>query len=353
MDNLTENKNNRSTPTVIREVLTPSKAREYLQHNIGNRAFVKSRIAQYRKSMETGLWIEQPQGPAFDFNGVLFNGQNTLAALSEIEEPFELVLHVGYNFHPDARHVIDGVKPRNNIDTTAIMGGNLVNRDVAHVITAIADVAFSSVPAGKQKEDKFYSGLGTRKDVFLNQHTAILVGLFGDSLNKTVSNIRKWTKEGCVSCDKRLYALYFCCSELYGEDEADYIFARVLKNDGLAFRSKEWKVYRRLLKMKVRDAESDSEPEPAKEKENGPIKTKELVRMFLQFFVPEVETSEQALYSEWGKMQDSMSMEIVEVYDRGIAFGLASEAERKVVVQEMKQHGYKDFWAQQSSSIKD
>lgn len=77
------------TPAAQIEVITPDKAREYLNSNTHNRAPIKSAIDEYANFMRDGQWSLNGQAIVFDADGVLLDGQNRLTACVIAGVPFQ------------------------------------------------------------------------------------------------------------------------------------------------------------------------------------------------------------------------------------------------------------------------
>ena len=69
------------------EVITPSKAKEYLEHNHINRNINKARVTAYANDMKRGAWQTNGESIKFNKKGELIDGQHRLSAivLSNVE----------------------------------------------------------------------------------------------------------------------------------------------------------------------------------------------------------------------------------------------------------------------------
>lgn len=66
--------------------VTPKLAREYLLHNVGNRALRPSHVETLRASFERGEYVQTHQGIAFDTKGRLIDGQHRLTAIAALKD---------------------------------------------------------------------------------------------------------------------------------------------------------------------------------------------------------------------------------------------------------------------------
>jgi hypothetical protein len=71
----------RQDPTVTIESITPEIAREYLQHNYGNRRLRPRLVAMFAREIKMGRWRMNGQGIIFAQSGRLFDGQHRLEAV--------------------------------------------------------------------------------------------------------------------------------------------------------------------------------------------------------------------------------------------------------------------------------
>jgi hypothetical protein len=101
-----------------RELITPEIAARILATvNVGNRPIAQHIVRSYAAEMSSGNWMESHQGPAFDEDGNLLDGQHRLAAI--VESGHSVFMNVTYNV------------PRASFDVLDIG----YKRTAAHVIT--------------------------------------------------------------------------------------------------------------------------------------------------------------------------------------------------------------------------
>jgi hypothetical protein len=111
------------------ELVTPAKAAEYLAHNTLNRKILPKRVRGYREQMKRGHWPLTHQGIAFDWNGVLRDGQHRLQAI--IDADTAMYQWVCRGIDPQAACVLDSGKPRSLRDRIRIAGFEMDRRGAA------------------------------------------------------------------------------------------------------------------------------------------------------------------------------------------------------------------------------
>jgi len=90
---------------VVAILVTPELASEWLRHNTHNRRPLANWIRRLVGIMNRGEWMLTPAMIAFDWKGVLLDGQNRLYAIVESEKAAWCL--VGYGFDPECFAVID------------------------------------------------------------------------------------------------------------------------------------------------------------------------------------------------------------------------------------------------------
>lgn len=120
------------------ELVTPSLAEQWLQHNLHNRPVRKFGLKRYVERMERGKWRVSPDAIAFDQHGHLRNGQHRLRAVVETGTPQYFI--VGKNFEEDVFPFMDGGFQRSLADHLHAEGFTNVN-NVAAVLRPIANIA--------------------------------------------------------------------------------------------------------------------------------------------------------------------------------------------------------------------
>lgn len=135
--------------------VTPEQAFEWLTENNGiNRAISNHVVKMYAAEMRRGEWKVTHQGPAFDTNGNLIDGQHRLMAV--IETGMTIPMYITLNADPDtfsvldqnykrtAAHMVTGknrsmkaAAARFLTDPPRLMyTGRLVNRDVVEIVNS-------------------------------------------------------------------------------------------------------------------------------------------------------------------------------------------------------------------------
>lgn len=74
------------------EIITPEKAREYLQRNARNRKLSRHTIEAYAGDMRAGRWLFTGDPIQFDAGGNLINGQHRLSAIVMSGEPQRMMV---------------------------------------------------------------------------------------------------------------------------------------------------------------------------------------------------------------------------------------------------------------------
>lgn len=94
-------------PTVMRFIVTPAQATEWLNSNTRNRRVRQGKVDQYTRDMKAGRWDTALCDPiAFNSAGELLNGQHRLWAI--VESGVTLSLYVQFNVPNETQLVMDG-----------------------------------------------------------------------------------------------------------------------------------------------------------------------------------------------------------------------------------------------------
>ena len=100
--------------------ISPDKARDYLATNVCNRACSKTAVKRWADTMKAGAWKLSSDAIAFDWNGVLINGQHRLNAL--IATGATMPFLVAHNFPPESKNALDVGKKRSLHEILTING---------------------------------------------------------------------------------------------------------------------------------------------------------------------------------------------------------------------------------------
>jgi hypothetical protein len=111
------------------ELITPDVAAEYLAQNTLNRKILPKRVRGYKEQIRRGHWPLTHQGIAFDWNGVLRDGQHRLQAIIESSVP--VYQWVCRGIDPQSASVLDSGKPRSLRDRVCIAGFEMDKRSAA------------------------------------------------------------------------------------------------------------------------------------------------------------------------------------------------------------------------------
>lgn len=80
------------------EIITPEKAKLYLEKNTNNyRILSKNKVRDYANDIRNGLWVENGEGIVFGANGELKDGQHRLNAIVEADKPIMTLVVRGVN----------------------------------------------------------------------------------------------------------------------------------------------------------------------------------------------------------------------------------------------------------------
>lgn len=100
--------------------LTPSKAKELLEMNIGNRPSKRNSKQSYVRQMKAGLWKENGEPIIIDYNGIVKDGQHRLIAVIESGFSYKVPLITGV--HPNVMDTIDTGTNRSLADVLTLNG---------------------------------------------------------------------------------------------------------------------------------------------------------------------------------------------------------------------------------------
>lgn len=103
-----------------RELISPKKAQEYLDHNRGNRKLRDGVVEKYQRDMETNNWTECPVPITFYENGDIADGQHRLWAIVMSKIPCAFFVCRGLK--KAAGLNIDTNIPRTIVDNARISG---------------------------------------------------------------------------------------------------------------------------------------------------------------------------------------------------------------------------------------
>src|SRR5699024_760867 len=94
--------------------ITPQLAEEWLGRNSANRNLRSPKVATYAGAIERGEWVVTGDGPKFDVNERLINGQHTLNAVIRSGRP--VTSFVFWNLPVNAQVVMDTGAKRSAAD---------------------------------------------------------------------------------------------------------------------------------------------------------------------------------------------------------------------------------------------
>jgi hypothetical protein len=135
----------RDEPTTTVETITPKLATKWLEANTHNRPLAQQHADFLAREMKAGAWRLTNQGIAFDYNGVLIDGQHRLWAIVLSETSVRM--NVTRGLDPEAQDAIDvNIKARTNGDIF-VMNGDKQGKKRAEIINGIRRII--NAPKGK------------------------------------------------------------------------------------------------------------------------------------------------------------------------------------------------------------
>lgn len=134
---------------ITQQLITPTKAAEYLERNKANRPVSKRRVLQYTSDMKEGRWKQTGDPLRFAVDGRLLDGQHRLEALIKANIPLRFVCI--FDLEEEIFDVLDTGKIRNAADTLAIHG--ITNRNE---ISAAARLQYFYDKTGLAKRNESY-----------------------------------------------------------------------------------------------------------------------------------------------------------------------------------------------------
>lgn len=118
--------------------VTPEMAEEWLTSNTYNRTVRPGFVDAYAADMSANKWRLTHQGIAFDWNGVLGDGQHRLLAV--LKSKRTVLMNVTYNMDPEALANIDGAIARKVGDQFRLIDGITDGRRVGACSVTIRDI---------------------------------------------------------------------------------------------------------------------------------------------------------------------------------------------------------------------
>jgi hypothetical protein len=126
---------NPSKPSIAQEVITPLRARDYLNNNTLNRKVDRKRVKDFCELIRTGDFYLSSDAISFDTNGVMISGQHRLLACVETGIPIECFVARGLS--PDLRPHTDLQKPRSAADNLDLSGAQNTKAAAAGIQTIL------------------------------------------------------------------------------------------------------------------------------------------------------------------------------------------------------------------------
>ncbi len=125
---------------VKEELVTPEIASEYLAANTRNRPLNKPYVRELSQDLEQNRWKRTHQGVAFDWNGVLLDGQHRLHAIVASGIAAKLLVTRGCD--PETFDVIDAVRKRTAAQIAQMSGESKDAPRTTAMARAIRTVAY-------------------------------------------------------------------------------------------------------------------------------------------------------------------------------------------------------------------
>jgi hypothetical protein len=139
--NNNNNNNNNSEGTnamkneMKKELITPTKAEQYLKKNIANRPMIKNQVDRWAGLLHEGAWRADAGTISFASDGQLIDGQHRLAGIVQAGIGAQAWVQRGCD--PDSKYAIDSGRPRTRQQILAMDGvanATLINSAVALVM---------------------------------------------------------------------------------------------------------------------------------------------------------------------------------------------------------------------------
>ena len=137
----THNNENKSEGTnamkneMKKELITPARAQDYLDANLGNRPISQVQVRRWAQVLHEGAWRLDAGTISFDRNNILIDGQHRLAGIVEAGIGAQVWVQRGCD--PDSKYAIDSGRPRTRTQILAMDGvanASLINGAVAEVM---------------------------------------------------------------------------------------------------------------------------------------------------------------------------------------------------------------------------
>jgi len=105
---------------VKKELITPQRARQFLQNNFKNRNLRQSLVSKYASDISKNQWGDTAETIKIAENGNLIDGQHRLSAIVQSDK--SVSLYVAYNVPDSAFKVIDSGAARTATDVISLVG---------------------------------------------------------------------------------------------------------------------------------------------------------------------------------------------------------------------------------------
>lgn len=161
------------TETVQLVSISPAFAAELLTYNTHNRPQTQKHIDMYASTMKSGQWFNAVADVAFDINGVMQNGQHTLAGIIKSETTQIVCIKSG--MPPEAIVAFDSGKPRTPGLRYALFTGEELNSDTVTTSNLHCSIARIMLIASNGFTNRRISYSDVFKHVTSNKATIQLV----------------------------------------------------------------------------------------------------------------------------------------------------------------------------------
>lgn len=184
------------------ELVTPEKAREYLETNFSlNRSIDRKQVKEYVKSMKDSTFTLGTDFLGFDVNGNLINGQHRLSAVVESEVPCWFGIISG--LPTENAQNLDKGKRRDRADRLTLDGKPISKSAVSIVQTMMCNYSSYTTPSCQFREviadDKIWNAYRKHKniiDFYVNNELSRPIEICSAAIKLYVYMASKWDPDG-------------------------------------------------------------------------------------------------------------------------------------------------------------
>ncbi len=147
-----------------KELITPVKAQEYLDNNVGNRPISQVQVRRFVDLLHEGSWRVDAGTISFDRNNILIDGQHRLSAI--VEAGIGAQAWVQRGCASDTKYVIDTGRPRTRqqiLSMDGVQNAALINGAVALVMQYELSGRLGNANAGRNTTVRKFEHLETHQ----------------------------------------------------------------------------------------------------------------------------------------------------------------------------------------------